>query len=458
MDGSQVGCSIARAARTLRSVDSALPSDAERAAMAELSAAIEKRGHFLPSEEEAVLGGFGRYLSIRAALHETIADLQSEILAFDSKPPAERLRIFATGLVASSMLWRWAGRLVNELAHGPVVRAKLDQGEPRFGIPRNQFTEVYRSVHRPRNALRYLAAARFAEHRWDQLLKLPARTQGDGFEVVREMLATERARMVPPDHATYLRRTARFLGHALRRRGRSSLKSVTFALFETSGRIVSEARNPLYSKKLTLDRQRELLKLVQPGDVFVTRHHDALTNLFLPGYWPHGFLFIGSDAERAALGIKFPEHRMPRSADPVRFLEARKDGVLFRPPADSLAVDAVAVIRPRLSPQSIRQGIERGATHEGKGYDFEFDFARSDRIVCTEVVYRSYQGLEGLHFPLEERAGRVCLPAAALLRMSLQKDGPFTPVATCGAEGSMALSKGTDAAEVIRRTTSGADC
>ena len=69
--------------------------------------------------------------------------------------------------------------------------------------------------------------------------------------------------------------------------------------------------------------------------------------------------------------------------------------------------DAVAVLRLKLSMAEKRQVIANAFRHAGKPYDF--DFFSSDKLVCTEVVYRSFGGL--LDVPLVEIMGRQTLPA-----------------------------------------------
>jgi hypothetical protein len=76
--------------------------------------------------------------------------------------------------------------------------------------------------------------------------------------------------------------------------------------------------------------------------------------------------------------------------------------------------DHVAILRPRLSREQIGQAIVRAFSHHGKPYDFEFDFFTSDKLVCTELLYRAYEGM--IHFELVRIMGRDTLPALEIGR------------------------------------------
>ena len=108
--------------------------------------------------------------------------------------------------------------------------------------------------------------------------------------------------------------------------------------------------------------------------------------------------------------------------------EALKDGVRLRSLEETLNVDCFIIIRPNLTNAGVKDGIERVLQHDGKFYNFDFDFFRSDRLVCTEVIYRAFDGIENLKFDLVERAGRQTLSAEDFLDMALDTD-MFTPIA-----------------------------
>jgi hypothetical protein len=59
----------------------------------------------------------------------------------------------------------------------------------------------------------------------------------------------------------------------------------------------------------------------------------------------------------------------------------------------------------------------------GQEYDFRFDFADASRQVCTEVVYRALNGIDGIDLPLTHHSGHLTMSADDLVHYWL-KDKP----------------------------------
>ena len=131
-------------------------------------------------------------------------------------------------------------------------------------------------------------------------------------------------------------------------------------------------------------------------------------------------------------------------------LEAIKDGVRIRSVNSALNSDSVVVIRPLMEPADIARAISHGLMHEGKPYDFDFDFCYSHRLVCTEVVYRAYEGVAGTQFDLRRHVGRFALAAGDLLRMALARRH-FEILAAYVPTRSPQLELGAAAAQIVRR-------
>ena len=174
------------------------------------------------------------------------------------------------------------------------------------------------------------------------------------------------------------------------------------------------------------------------------------TNLFLPGYWPHSALHIGSN-DLADASLADSPYLDYWKGDKIN-LEAQKDGVRFRSLDETLSVDAFVLIRPNLSKTDVDCAIARAITHAGKAYNFDFDFFRSDQLVCTEVVYRAYDGIGGKSIPLTERMGRMTLSAEDLLDMALDTDWA-EPVAIYGVNKSKKkLLTGSDVRSALEKS------
>ncbi len=389
------------------------------------------RGHFRPSEEEQLLEWFARFLTVRSSLWEVLGEVSRPIDGQLSKVlDTTDWRCFVLGYGAACLIVRLDRCLLEDVATESVVQRKLNEGSAAHRIPRKQFTAVFESFTDPRKAKMMDEAMRFVR-RNRQGIETMALDPVAG-EIANALGDWELA--LDPSRTRYGSRLLAFVEHVFRRSGASARQQTLFGALEASGRLVSEMHDHWTPPRIDAHLQHQLDALLQPGDVIVTRHDRALTNLFLPGYWPHAALYVGSESDRRRLGVELDVERMERWSGDRRVLEALKDGVLFRPLEQTLAVDAVAIIRPSLEDRDLSEGLARAACHEGKGYNFDFDFFRGDRLVCTEVVYRAFDGVGGIEFELQQRSGRPTLSAEDLLDLALGGRG-FAPVAICGAPG-----------------------
>lgn len=198
----------------------------------------------------------------------------------------------------------------------------------------------------------------------------------------------------------------------------------------------------------------ELLPSLEPGDLVLARQNWFLSNIALPGFWPHAELYVGSaaelsasfdgDAEVSAWAKSEPERadtlsqllkrRFPRKwaayqtgvdlqgHGPIRVIEAVSEGVSFTAVEHALMVDYLAVLRPRLGKLEKARAITRAFAYQGRPYDFDFDFFSDASLVCTELVFKAYApspelGMRGLTVALVDVAGRSTLPANEWVRL-----------------------------------------
>lgn len=391
--------------------------------------AAEVRGYFLPDEDERVRLRYGQYLAERAALFSALQGMEA-VSGHSGESWAGRCPAFLVALAAATLLVRRTRELVAFAGRSRLLRKKLDEADSIHGLPRKTFTHLYKATTSIRRLTRLRDAVHFYRDSREHFLGLAEFSPFDEL-IPRLDKEVERA----SGDGIGVRRRFRYGLYSFRRRHHSAWKTTVFRLFQWSGSMIAELKQPGVKpsgapKRVDATLREELLSLAEPGDVFFTRHDDAMSNLFLPGFWPHGALYFGDVEQRKRLGLALSPGLERFVAYPVRFLEAKKDGVLFRPAEETLAVDCVVILRPPLEREHRVNALKRASGHAGKRYDFVFDFRTSDRLACTEVVYRAFHGQGGLHFELIPAGGRLCLPAEALIHQALEQG--FRVVATCG--------------------------
>jgi len=133
---------------------------------------------------------------------------------------------------------------------------------------------------------------------------------------------------------------------------------------------------------------KELRDLLQPGDIILTRFNGYISNLFIPGYWTHASLYIGSVGERSPYVTADLEKIIP---DSTNIIEAISSGVVFAHLDKSTNADGIAVLRPHVSDDELASAMECAIQQMNKPYDYDFDCDTDSRIYCTELIYKSYQ-------------------------------------------------------------------
>ena len=413
------------------------------------------RGYFTAGEDEKVQAILVSYLQSRGALYDLINDARN----YHDLPPDDRNATFLVGYAGALVLID-AARFLHDLTlDRPIVRRKLNEAVPTFDIAAGSYDRIQRSLIRTRHAWHlYHAMNFFAENEHDLRLFANANSLQPLFDIIDELKGCVDVSL------------HRFAVTRLRIKGDQTKRRIARTLFQRSmygiQKFVSSVAADKYVRighqpQLPPSVVTALANIVEPGDVFVVRKEFAFTNYFLPGYWPHAALYVGTPNELSDMGIHKDEAVSPRwqqllSNDELgnrSVVEAMKDGVRIRSWESPLRCDSIVVLRPNVAREHRATAIARAFSHESKRYDFDFDFGRSDRLVCTEVVYRAYEGLGNLKFPLRKRAGRPTLSGADLMEMACDGNG-FTPLALYAPHHSgPALCREKDLVTQIRKIT-----
>jgi len=437
---------VARRVSTLASLDDAADALQRTAPDQDTLNTIAARDFLKPSENEAIGFWFARFLSVRNALREYIDELiDMKGKHLPSRNDYDEWCVFILGYAAACQLVRLDRLMLFDVAASSTMQRKLNEAFDEYRIERKQYTLIFRAFVNQRDALIIYDAVRHLQRYRKRLGVL----QNDALvgELVKAL--PQREQWLDMSKRNYFRRLKSYASHAIRRRGVVAMTQTLAQMMEGVGRTASSIGGRT-NKHVDRNIRLTLATHLQPGDILVTRHDQVLTNLFLPGFWPHVALYIGSSEERHSRNIDITREQQERWQGKHCVLEALKDGVRFRALSDTLAVDHVLVLRPKLIQSDIDRAITRACRHEGKPYNFDFDFFNTDRLVCTEVVYRAFDGLGGIDFPLTTRAARQTLSAEDLVAFALDSNQLESVAVFSAALGASVVTTGDACLQCLR--------
>lgn len=405
-------------------------------------------------EEQLLLEGWVAVLDYSRGL-EQLRIYYEDWYRFDASR-AERaslLRSFLLTYAAELALFDHGGRLCALARQNPNVRKFLDVPHPSLGIEASSFSYFSQDFEGTRDQARAIGGAQYM---W--ATKTLFGWQGEAQRLglgwlwtdVEERLDRLASRGLLDRAAMTIAGDGQLLRRAIRRQWLPTQRTVAEFFGDTKLRRVGWYL-------ISEDQQEELDALLEPGDILLTRKNWYLSNVGLPGFWPHAILYVGGPekllawaddpevkaALAAAEGLPDGEeldlhavmqrrtpafwlrYQLGTDGHPYRLVEAHKPGVTLSTLAESSG-DALVAFRPRVSKASKALAILEGFRHLGKPYDFDFDFATDHALVCTEVVWRAYReelGKLGLEMPITDVAGRKAIPANLLAQSYVETRG-----------------------------------
>ncbi|MCF7674200.1 MAG: 1-acyl-sn-glycerol-3-phosphate acyltransferase [Akkermansiaceae bacterium] len=418
----------------------------------EISAAFDAGRHsFLnDADNDLISRELLTYLNCRQELlgvvlayrsHQTIAE------------PGLRMRAAQLQLAAGCTLYRHATSLAAVFEDSPQARRRLNEGEPAWGIPAGIYDMVRGNLANERNLTPFRTAmadyqARAGDYEAAGLLA------GEPQGRFHRMIAG--TRISPPRDSGFFAKWMRQADEVRAGwiyRGQSAVSRAV-----GSTRLRQRDEGP----RVSPGQIEEIRRRVKPGDILLERQDWYLSRAFMPGYWAHAALYLGTPEEVEALGLANHEWVAPHWAEFKRggpdgqlhaIIEAVPEGVRFTTLEHCLGVaDSVAVLRPaRITREDVKEVVARAFHHLGKEYDFEFDFFSADKLVCTELVCRAYAGNPRLGFKVVRVMGRETLPPTEMARKFaaerrlLERQLDLVIFLDGHAQGSTAVEGGEDA-------------
>lgn len=384
--------------------------------------AAPSQNHRLLSQEEreAARNLWARMLDYYLAL-DSIAQLHADFHQLSG--PDLRATSFRLRYAAFLAQYRSALEFLEAARHEPALDILLNEPMPSLGVPAGSYG---------RFKFRFLNVARATEFAANEILR---QHYGKKDAELAALLAEDAKVIMRIGQGRGELMTLVNAADIVRKGGEEALFPVQAGVAEWMG----DTKIYRVEKSLISAAQIETLpKRLEPGDILLERREWYVSNVGLPGYWPHTALYIGSPEERARY-FDTPEvrdwvrrqgeasgnfeqllqRRYPKAQEegvrlqhghPARVIEAISEGVSFTTIEHSADADALAVLRPRLGRVDKAMAILRAYGYIGRPYDFNFDFRSDASLVCSELIYKAYEplaGMKGLQLPVNKILGRL---------------------------------------------------
>jgi hypothetical protein len=148
------------------------------------------------------------------------------------------------------------------------------------------------------------------------------------------------------------------------------------------------------SYKVKGDEIRKVIETIEPGDILIRGYGNYLDGYFIPGFFSHAGLYVGTTSAKDLEQVKNPKEDKFYIGKQVA-IHSMAEGVFMEDIINFCKCDYLLILRRSARTE---EGIDfqknfsqvvypKALLNLGKEYDFKFDFSNYHSLSCTELVY-----------------------------------------------------------------------
>lgn len=336
--------------------------------------------------------------------------------------PSLHADAFCVQFTAFTAQYRASLHLVNAVDKNPFMDTLLNEADARQNIPANCYSKIKQHLANPQVTIRLNA--------WTCYLPLVKKDFSE-----QNQLACNLEQDIEDIYKT-LGKHPSLLVKIPRDLFERKAFAAWFPFQKEVALHIGRIRDVTHEYRISPDIISKHLPELEPGDVVVERRNWKMSNAGIPGFWPHVALYTGTPEKIDAYfnGITMLGGAKPtdyiKTTNPDAYLalcslddhgyqhaviEALEPGIIFTSAEYSLNADYIGIIRPRLTKEQKFQGLLTAMSHFRKPYDFNFDFTTDSKLVCSELVYKSYRDFPGITLTPAQINGRLLITPNSLV-------------------------------------------
>lgn len=364
----------------------------------------------------------------------------------DETDDKARVTEIVIAMSAAVTLFENSKEMHQALDNNHLLRNKLNEGYPEFGIPEGFYDSSTVRSNNPEYRKTFNDAVRFfADNKAEIELQI-SQSSPSIQSLYREVAQSPMIKGLKGGNVfkEIFTLPVKAAGGAVDLSGRG-LNKIKFTSSKVVGNTMGIVRWRAGKLKDDAVMLKNMLAQLQPGDILLEKTPFTLTDKSIPGHFGHAAIYIGTAdqlREMNALDLPIVQKNLAKITEGRGVVEALRNGVQLNKLQDFMNVDDVAILRPKnLTLADRLEAVELALGNLGKKYDFNFDVNTTDTIVCSELVYIAYPQVD---FVTKNVLGSFAItPDDIALRAGATEADPLQLV-LFGHDGKLVFDNGSD--------------